>query len=130
MPSSPIMHGHGSRYADARAAGELLAPATDRGQMDQIVFNSTLNGILQATFAVLVLVVVVDAAVVISRALRAGGRLPTTEEPHVPSTLVEPAGFFPTAEERQAVAEHQRLVGAGAGRPEAASSLAPIPHSV
>ncbi|WP_255522715.1 carbon starvation CstA family protein [Blastococcus sp. TML/C7B] len=108
-----------ARYADARAAGELLAPATDRGQMDQIVFNSTLNGILQATFAVLVLVVVVDAAVVISRALRAGGRLPTTEEPHVPSTLVEPAGFFPTAEEREAVAEHRRLVGAGAGRPEA-----------
>ena len=33
--------------------------------MDQIIFNSTLNGILQAIFALLVLVVVANAAVVI-----------------------------------------------------------------
>jgi carbon starvation protein len=37
----------------------------------------------------------------------------------VPSKLVEPAGFFPTAEEKAAMAEHRRLVGAGAGRSEA-----------
>ncbi len=107
------------RYADAQAAGELLAPATDQGEMDQVIFNSTLNGILQAAFAVLVLVVVVDAVVIIARALRTRGGLPTTEEPHVPSRLVEPAGFFPTAEEKEALAEQRRLVGAGAGRTEA-----------
>jgi carbon starvation protein len=107
------------RYADAQAAGELLAPATDQGQMDQVIFNSTLNGILQAAFAVLVVVVVVNAVVVIARALRGSGTLPTTEEPHVPSTLVEPSGFFPTAAEREALVEHQRLVGAGAGRADA-----------
>jgi carbon starvation protein len=100
------------RYAEALDAGELLAPAQDEGQMEQIVFNSTLNGVLQAVFAVLVVVVVVNAVVVIGRALRAGG-LPTTEEPPVPSRLVEPAGLFPTAEEKQAIAEHERLVGAG-----------------
>ncbi|MGY1752438.1 carbon starvation CstA family protein [Blastococcus sp. SYSU D01042] len=105
------------RYADARAAGELLAPATDRGQMDQVVFNSTLNGILQAAFAVLVVVVVVNAVVVIARAIRTRGALPTTEEPHTASRLVEPAGFFPTAEEKRA--RDGRLVGAGAGRTEA-----------
>ncbi|TKJ16805.1 carbon starvation CstA family protein [Blastococcus sp. CCUG 61487] len=103
------------RYADARAAGEVLAPATDQAEMDQVIVNSTLNGILQAAFAVLVLVVVVNAVVVIARAVRTGG-LPTTEEPPVPSKLVEPAGFFPTAEEKAAMAEHRRLVGAGAGR--------------
>ncbi|MGY1641815.1 carbon starvation CstA family protein [Geodermatophilus sp. SYSU D00703] len=103
------------RYADAQAAGELLPPAQDPAQMDQIIFNSTLNGILQALFALLTLVVVVNAVVVITRALRAGGRLPTTEEPAVPSQLVEPSGIFPTAEEKRAVAEHERLVGAGAG---------------
>jgi carbon starvation protein len=103
------------RYADAQAAGEVLAPAQDQGQMDQIIFNSTLNGILQSVFAVLVLVVVVNAAVVIVRAVRAGG-LPTTEEPAVPSRIVEPAGLIPTAEEKRAIAEHERLVGAGAGR--------------
>ncbi|MBJ7451149.1 MAG: carbon starvation protein A, partial [Blastococcus sp.] len=105
-------------YADARDAGEVLAPATDQAEMDQIVFNSTLNGVLQALFAVLVLVVVANAVVVIARAIRVG-RLPTTEEPPTPSRLVEPAGLFPTPEEKQAVAEHQRLVGAGAGRTEA-----------
>jgi carbon starvation protein len=102
------------RYADALDAGELLAPAQDQAQMEQVVFNSTLNGVLQAVFAVLVVVVVVNAVVVIARALRAGG-LPTTEEPPVPSKLVEPSGLIPTAEERRAIAEHQRLVGAGTG---------------
>jgi len=101
------------RYATARDAGELLAPAQDAGQMDQIVFNSTLNGVLQALFALLVLVVAVNAVVVIAKALRQGG-LPTTEVPAEPSRLVEPAGLLPTAEERQAMADRDRLVGAGA----------------
>jgi carbon starvation protein len=106
------------RYRDAEAAGELLAPAQDQAQMDQIIFNSTLNGILQSFFAVLVLIVVVHAAVVVLKAIRAGG-LPTTEEPAVPSQLVEPAGLIPTAEEKRAIAEHERLVGAGThGRPQ------------
>ncbi|MGY1803894.1 carbon starvation CstA family protein [Blastococcus sp. SYSU D00922] len=105
-------------YRDAQEAGEVLAPATDQGQMDQVIFNSTLNGILQAVFALLVLVVAGHAAVVIARAIRAGG-LPTTEEPFVESRLVEPSGLFPTAEEKRAIAEHERLVGAGRGRSEA-----------
>src|SRR3712207_4931318 len=105
-------------YSDAQEAGEVLAPAQDQGQMDQIIFNSTLNVVLQAFFALLVVVVVVHAAVVIMRAIRVG-QLPTTEEPAVPARIVEPAGLFPTAEEKRAMAEHERLVGAGAGRPEA-----------
>jgi carbon starvation protein len=107
-----------SVYRDAQDAGEVLAPAQDQGQMDQVIFNSTLNGILQAIFALLTLVVAAHAAVVIMRAIRSGG-LPTTEEPAVPSKLVEPAGLFPTTEEKRAIAEHERLVGAGAGRSEA-----------
>src|SRR3712207_9453491 len=35
-------------YSDAQQAGELLAPAQDQGQMDQVIFNSTLNGILRS----------------------------------------------------------------------------------
>ena len=38
-------------YRDAQDAGEVLPPAQDQGQMDQIIFNSTLNGILQSVFA-------------------------------------------------------------------------------
>jgi carbon starvation protein len=102
-------------YADALARGEVLAPAQDEGQMEQIVFNNTLNGTLQAFFALLTLVVVVNAVVVILRAIRSRDPLPTTEEPAVPSQIVEPSGLFPTAEEKRAMAEHQRLVGSGAG---------------
>ncbi|WP_181311682.1 carbon starvation CstA family protein [Nocardioides campestrisoli] len=91
-----------SRYAEARDAGELLAPATDADQMDQIIFNSTLNGTLQALFALLVIVVVVNALVVCVQALRAGG-LPTTEVPAQPSYLVAPADFFATPEEKEAI---------------------------
>src|SRR3712207_4574600 len=103
-----------NRYADALDAGEVLAPAQDAGQMQQVVTNSTINGVLQAFFALLVVVVFVNALVVIARAVRAHG-LPTTEEPAVPSRIVEPSGLFATAEEKQAIAEHERLVGAGAG---------------
>ncbi|PRY47478.1 carbon starvation protein [Geodermatophilus tzadiensis] len=103
-----------NRYADALDAGEVLPPAQDAGQMQQVVTNSTINGVLQAFFALLVLVVFVNALVVITRAVRARG-LPTTEEPAVPSRIVEPSGLFATAEEKQAIAEHERLVGAGAG---------------
>jgi carbon starvation protein len=101
------------KYADAKAAGELLAPAKDAGQMDQIITNSTINGILQSIFAVLVLIVVANAVVVIVRAIRSPEPLPTTEEPPTPSRLVEPSGFVPTAEEKRAMAEHERLVDAG-----------------
>ncbi|WP_448613262.1 carbon starvation CstA family protein [Modestobacter sp. URMC 112] len=102
------------RYADALANGEVLAPAQDAGQMQQIVTNSTVNGVLQAAFALLTLVVVANALVVIARAIRARGPVPTTEEPAEPSSIVEPSGLFATPEEKRAIAEHERLVGAGA----------------
>jgi carbon starvation protein len=103
------------RYANALEAGELLAPARDAEQMQQIVTNSTVNGVLQSVFALLVVVVVINAVVVIARALGTGGPVPTTEVPPTPSRLVEPSGLLPTAEEKRAIAEHQRLVGAGSG---------------
>jgi len=113
--SNPILgyFAQRQRYADALNAGEVLAPAQDLDQMQQIVTNSTVNGVLQSLFAVLVLVVIGNAFVVIARALRAGGHLPTTEVPHQPSSLVEPSGLFPTAEERATMAERRELVGAG-----------------
>jgi carbon starvation protein len=92
-----------SRYREARDAGTLLAPATDQDQMGQIITNSTTNGILQSTFAVLVIIVVANAALIWVRAIRAGS-LPTTEVPHTPSEIVAPADFFATADEKAAVA--------------------------
>jgi carbon starvation protein len=78
-------------FRAARDAGDVLAPATDASQMGQIITNSTVNGTLQAIFALLVIVVVVNAAVMCVRALRDGGGagVPTTEEPRVESRLVD-----------------------------------------
>jgi carbon starvation protein len=101
------------RYADALDAGELLAPATDVDQMEQIVLNSTVNGTLQALFALLVLVVVANAVVIWVKALRAGG-LPTTEVPWHESHLVQPSDFVATAEEKEAVRQWE-AAGHGTG---------------
>jgi carbon starvation protein len=101
------------RYADALDAGELLAPATSVDQMEQVVFNSTVNGTLQSLFAVLVLVVVANAFIIWVRALRAGG-LPTTEVPWHESHLVAPSDFLATAEEKEAVRQWE-AAGRGTG---------------
>ncbi len=70
--------------------------------MDQVVFNSTVNGVLQLTFALLVIIIVANAVLVWIRAIRAGS-LPTTEVPHTESEIVAPSDFFATAEEKEAV---------------------------
>jgi carbon starvation protein len=103
-----------STYQDAIDNGELLAPATDVDQMRQIVTNSTVNGTLQALFALLVVVVVVNALLIWFRAVRAGG-LPTTEVPKQESHLVAPSDFFATKEEKQAVREWEAARGDLAG---------------
>jgi carbon starvation protein len=103
-----------SAYQDAIDKGELLPPAADMDQMRQIVTNSTVNGTLQAIFALLVVAVVANAVLVWVRALRAGG-LPTTEVPKEPSQIVAPSDFFATREEKQAVQEWERSRGDLAG---------------
>ena len=62
-----------STYQAALDNGEVLAPATDTSQMQQIITNSTVNGVLQALFALLTLVVVVSAVAIWVRAWRSGG---------------------------------------------------------
>jgi carbon starvation protein len=96
-----------SLYQTAQEQGELLAPAKTADQMQQIIFNSTVNGVLQAVFALLALTVVASAVPIWVKAYRSGG-LPTTEVPHEPSTIVAPSDFFATKEEKEAVREYER----------------------
>jgi carbon starvation protein len=91
------------RFQEARDAGEVLPPATSMADMDSVVTNSTVDGVLAALFAVLIIIVIADSARVWIKAIRAGRPLPTTETPPVPSKLVAPSGLFPTAEERRAL---------------------------
>ncbi|MGZ8725135.1 MAG: carbon starvation CstA family protein, partial [Aeromicrobium sp.] len=95
-----------STFQSAVDKGDLIAPATDMDQMQQIITNSTVNGGLQALFALLTLIVVFSAIPVWIKAARSGG-LPTTEVPYVPSQIVAPSDFFATAEEKQAVREYE-----------------------
>jgi len=91
-----------SLYQAALDNGELLPPATSVEQMEQVVTNSTVNGVLQAVFALLTIVVVANAIPIWLKAWRLGG-LPTTEVPKQPSELVAPSDFFATREEKEAV---------------------------
>jgi carbon starvation protein len=95
-------------FDDAIAAGKVLPPAKSMDDMHAIVTNSTVDGVLAALFAVLIVVVILDAARVCVKALRAREPLPSTEAPAEPSQLWAPAGLFPTAEERAASGRFRR----------------------
>jgi carbon starvation protein len=98
------------KFQDAIDAGEVVAPAKSMDDMHTVVTNSTVDGILAALFAVLIVVVILDAARIWVRAIRARAPLPTTEVPFVQSRLSAPAGLFPAADEAFAPA------GGGSGR--------------
>jgi carbon starvation protein len=97
------------KFQDAVDKGQVLAPAKSIDDMHQVVTNSTVDGILAALFAVMIVVVILDAARIWFRVIVERRTLPTTESPFVASRLYAPAGLIPTAEERTV------LVGAGAG---------------
>jgi carbon starvation protein len=92
------------RFQEALDNGEVLAPAKNADEMQAVVTNSTVDGILAALFAILIIVVIADATRVCIKAIRAREPLPSTEAPAVESKIDAPAGLFPTAEEREAVA--------------------------
>ncbi|HYN93480.1 MAG TPA: carbon starvation CstA family protein [Pilimelia sp.] len=92
------------RFAAALDRGEVLAPARNLDQMREVVTNSTVDGVLAALFAVLIIIVIGDGARTCVRALRAREPLSTTETPFVESAIVAPAGLIPTAQERQELA--------------------------
>ncbi|GGO64340.1 carbon starvation CstA family protein [Nonomuraea cavernae] len=94
-----------ARYQAALDQGQLLAPAKTPDAMRQIVFNSTVDGILAALFAILIIVVLVDAMRVWAKAIRTREPLPNTEAPFEESKIVEPSGLIATREERRQMAE-------------------------
>jgi carbon starvation protein len=60
---------HATRYADAAAAGLLLAPAKTGLDMSRIIFNDYLDASLAAVFAAIVVAVVIFGAIDCRRAL-------------------------------------------------------------
>jgi carbon starvation protein len=92
------------KFQDALDAGDVVAPAKSIDDMHSIVTNSTVDGVLAALFAVLIVVVILDAARVWVRVIRSRRPAPTTETPFVQSRITAPAGLFPTADDRLAPA--------------------------
>jgi carbon starvation protein len=92
------------RFQAALDQGEVLAPAKTLDQMQQVVTNSVIDGVLAAVFALLVVAVIVDAMRVWVKALRSREPLPLTEAPYEESTLFAPSGLIPTPEEKAQMA--------------------------
>jgi carbon starvation protein len=106
-----------AKFQEALDAGKVIPPAKSLEDVGQIVTNSTVDGILSILFAVLIVVVIADAARIWLQVLR-GQREPTlAETPAEPSRLYAPSGLIPTAEDRARKAELEREpVGAGRDR--------------
>ncbi|MFH8794536.1 carbon starvation CstA family protein [Streptomyces sp. NPDC017941] len=93
-----------SIYQDAIDDGKVLPPAKSMDDMHTVVTNSTVDGVLSAALALLVVVVVVDALRVCVRHVRDPLSSKLSEAPFVKSRTVAPAGLFPTAEEKAELA--------------------------
>jgi len=92
------------RFQDALDQGEVLAPATSVDDMNAVITNTTVDGVLAALFAVLIVVVILDASRIWIKAIRAREPLPTTEVPHVPSRISAPSALFTSVEDRAVLA--------------------------
>ncbi|PZF84997.1 carbon starvation CstA family protein [Jiangella anatolica] len=92
------------RFSEALDNGEVLPPARSLEDMEQVVTNSTVDGVLAAFFALLVVIIIADAARVCVGALRDPSTVTSTEAPYVRSTLVAPSGLIPTRAERELMA--------------------------
>ncbi|MFE3329256.1 carbon starvation CstA family protein [Streptomyces sp. NPDC059176] len=106
------------KYQAGIDSARILPPAKTMDEMHTIVTNSTVDGILAVFFAVLIVVVLADAARVSMKAIRSPGTSRLAEVPYVESKLVAPAGLIPTREEK---AELAAAAAGGADR-EAAGS--------
>ena len=73
--------------------------------MEQIVTNSTVDGVLAALFAVLIILIIADAARVWIGIISGRRPIETTEVPAQPSRLVAPSGLIATPSEREAMAK-------------------------
>jgi carbon starvation protein len=89
------------RFQAALDRGEVLPPAQSLDDMRSVVTNSTVDGVLAALFAVLIIVVILDAARIWIRVIRTREPQPTTETPFVRSRIAAPAGLFGRGDERE-----------------------------
>ncbi|MFG2971708.1 carbon starvation CstA family protein [Streptomyces sp. NPDC048331] len=92
------------KYQAGIDADKVLPPAKNMGDMHTVVTNATVDGVLCALFALLIIVVLADAARTCLKAVRDPGSATLSETPWTESKIVAPAGLIATAEERAELA--------------------------
>ncbi|MFE0132169.1 carbon starvation CstA family protein [Streptomyces sp. NPDC059037] len=90
-----------SNYQDAIDAGKVLPPAKNMDDMHTVVTNSTVDGVITAALALLIVIVILDAARVCVRHIRNPQASRLSEAPYVESKLTAPAGLIATPEEKE-----------------------------
>ncbi|MEO3843615.1 MULTISPECIES: carbon starvation CstA family protein [unclassified Streptomyces] len=101
------------------AQGDVAQEGIDSGKLsgqeledaETIVTNTTVDGVLSAVFALLVVVVILDAARVCVKSLRNPESVVSHEEPYHESSYVAPAQLIATKEEKEELA----AAGLGSG---------------
>ncbi|MEV7557350.1 carbon starvation CstA family protein [Streptomyces sp. NPDC089795] len=101
------------KYQAGIDADKVLPPAKNMGDMHTVVTNATVDGVLCALFALLIIVVLADAARTCLKAVRDPGSATLSETPWTESKIVAPAGLIATAEERAALAAASPEAGGG-----------------
>ncbi|MFF5445087.1 carbon starvation CstA family protein [Streptomyces sp. NPDC012888] len=92
------------KYQAGIDADKVLPPAKSMDDMHTVVTNATVDGVLCALFALLIIVVLADAARTCVKAVRKPESVRLAEVPWSESKIVAPAGLFPTAEEKAELA--------------------------
>ncbi|MEV6651395.1 carbon starvation CstA family protein [Streptomyces sp. NPDC051219] len=88
------------KYQAGIDADKVLPPAKSMDDMHTIVTNATVDGVLSALFAVLIIVVIADAARVCFRAISNPEGVRLAEVPYTESKLLAPASMLATKEEK------------------------------
>ncbi|HEX5510458.1 MAG TPA: carbon starvation CstA family protein, partial [Actinomycetales bacterium] len=100
------------RYKEALAAGQTsLGPAQSVDAMQAVVRNTFIQGTLSILFALLIIIILLDALRVSIKAFR-GAEVTLAESPYEPSRIFAPSGMVPTPEERDVQEEWDAWVAA------------------
>jgi len=103
-----------TQYVNARDAGETaFGAAKDPGQIDNVIYNTFVQGTLSIIFAVLVVIVFTAGVIMALKAIRAGGATVSEDEP-VPSRIFAPSGMIPTKAEKEVQKQWDALPGSRA----------------
>ncbi|WP_371676731.1 carbon starvation CstA family protein [Streptomyces sp. NBC_01276] len=92
------------KYQTGIDAGKVLPPAKSMDDMHTVVTNATVDGVLSVLFAVLILIVLADAARTCFKAAADPDSVRLSEVPWTESKIVAPAGLLASAEEKAELA--------------------------